>query len=124
MEEELSMINKNHNLELVDRPEEKNVIWVKWVYRTKFNPDDSILNHKPRLVIKGYSHHPWVDFGETFASNTRFRTVWTLVALTAQYKWKISHLDVNSAFLNGLIKEDIYVEQPESFTVAFEDDKV
>lgn len=65
-----------------------------------------------------------MDFGETFASNTRFRTVWTLVALTAQYKWKISHLDVNSAFLNGLIKEDIYVEQPESFTVAFEDDKV
>ena len=124
MKEELAMINKNDTWELVDRPEEKNVIGVKWVYRTKFNPDGSIFKHKARLVVKGYSQLPGVDFGETFSHVARHETVRFLVALAAQYKWKIFHLDVKSAFLNGVLEEDIYVEQPEGFTVAREEDKV
>lgn len=67
MEEELAMINKNDTWELIDRPEQKNVIGVKWVYRTKFNPDGSIFKHKARLVVKGYFQQPGVDFGDTFA---------------------------------------------------------
>lgn len=124
MEEELAMINKNDTWELIDRPEQKNVIGVKWVYRTKFNPDGSIFKHKARLVVKGYFQQPGVDFGDTFAPVARHEIVRFLVALAAQCKWKIFHLDVKSAFLNGLLEEDIYVEQPEGFTVAGEEDKV
>lgn len=107
--EEDSMINKNDTWELVDKPEEKNVIGVKWVYRTKYNPDGSIFKHKARLVVKGYSQQPGVNFGETFAPVARHETVRFLLALAAQYKWKIFHLDVKYAFLNGLIEKYIYV---------------
>jgi len=124
MEEELSMINENDTWKLVDRPEEKNVIGVKWVYRTKFNPDCSIFKHNTRLVVKGYSQQPGMDFGETFAPVVQHETVRCLVFLAAQYKWKIFYLDVKSAFLNGFLEKDIYVEQPEGFAVAGEKNKV
>lgn len=55
MQEEISMIQKNHTWELVDRPSDKNVIGVKWVFRTKLNPDGSVNKHKARLVVKGYA---------------------------------------------------------------------
>uniref|UniRef100_M1AZF9 Retrotransposon protein, unclassified n=1 Tax=Solanum tuberosum TaxID=4113 RepID=M1AZF9_SOLTU len=117
MEEELSMINKNDTWELVYRPEQKNVIGVKWVYRTKFNPADSIFKHKARHVVKGYSQQPGMDFGDTFSPAAQNEPVRYLVTLAAQYKWKIFHLDVKSAFLHGLLEEDIYIE-PKGFTVA------
>ena len=55
MEEEMKMIEKNKTWELVDRPKDKDVIGVKWVYKTKLQPDGSIQKHKARLVVKGYS---------------------------------------------------------------------
>ena len=105
------MINKNDTWELVDKPEEKNVIDVKWVYRTKYNPDGSIFKHKARLVIKGHSHQRGVDFGEVFFHVAWHETVRFLVTLAAQYKWKLFHLDVKSAYLNESLEEDIFIEQ-------------
>lgn len=71
MQEEISMIAKNKIWSLVKRPKSKNVIGVKWIFRTKLNPDGSIHNHKARLVIKGYSQQSGVDFGDTFAPVAR-----------------------------------------------------
>ena len=67
MDEEINMIEKNKTWQLVDKPKEKQVIGLKWVYKTKFNKDGSIQKYKARLVAKGYSQQAGIDFTETFA---------------------------------------------------------
>lgn len=124
MQEEISMIEKNQTWELVSRPQHKNVIGVKWVFRTKLNADGSINKHKARLVVKGYAQVFGVDFSETFAPVARLDTIRLVLALAAQKGWKVFQLDVKSAFLNGYLQEEIYVEQPEGFAVKGQEDKV
>ncbi|OMO61385.1 Integrase, catalytic core [Corchorus capsularis] len=124
MKEELRMIEKNQTWELVDRPQNKNVIGVKWVYRTKLNPDGTTNRLKARLVVKGYAQLYGVDYTETFAPVARLDTIRLLLAIAAQKQWKIHQLDVKSAFLNGYLQEEIFVEQPEGFQVKGNEDKV
>ncbi|XP_034678911.1 uncharacterized protein LOC117909123 [Vitis riparia] len=107
MQEELSMIEKNNTWELVDRPTHKKVIGVKWVYKTKLNSDGSVNKHKAKLVVKA-----------------RLDTIRMLLALIAQKGWKIYQLDVKSAFLNGYVEEEIFVEQPGGYAVKDKEDKV
>jgi hypothetical protein len=124
MQEELAMIDKNQTWKLVTRPEHKKVIGVKWVFRTKLNADGSINKHKARLVVKGYAQIFGLDFFDTFAPVARQDTIRMLLAISAQKGWKIYHLDVKSAFLNGFLEEEIYIEQPEGFVVKGHEDKV
>ena len=83
------------------------------MFRKKENADDSINTYKTRLVVKGYAQVFGVDYFDTFAPITRLDTVRMLLAIATQKQWKIYQLDVKSAFLNGFLKEEIYVEQPE-----------
>ncbi|KAL0326706.1 UNVERIFIED_CONTAM: Retrovirus-related Pol polyprotein from transposon RE2 [Sesamum angustifolium] len=69
-----------------------------------------IQKHKARLVAKGYSQLPGIDYTETFAPVARLDTIRALIAIAANKKWKIYQMDVKSAFLNGYIDEEIYVE--------------
>jgi len=108
----------------VNRPAHKKVIKVKWVYRTKFNSNDSINKHKARLVVKGYAQMFGVDFSETFALGARLDTIRMLLALAAQNGWIIHQMDVKSTFLNGYLEEKFFVEQPEGFVVQGEEEKV
>ena len=118
------MIEKNQTWHLVERPQDRNVIGVKWVYRTKLNADGSINKHKERLVVKGYAQVFGVDYSETFAPVARLDTIRLLLAVAAQKNWKVYQLDVKSAFLNGFLQEEIYVEQPQGFAKEGEEDKV
>lgn len=115
MDEELKMIEKNHTWDLVECPKEKDIIGVKWVYKTKFNEEGSVQKYKARLVAKGYSQQPGIDFNETFAPVVRMETIRLLLALAAQLELKVYQLDVKSAFLNGDLEEEIYVEQPQGY---------
>ena len=65
-----------------------------------------------------------LDFSKTFAPVARLDTIRMLLALTAQKRWKVYHLDVKSAFLNGYLQEEIFVEQPEGFQVKGQEEKV
>ena len=115
MKEELKMIEKNETWILVDRPTHKKVIGVKWIFKLKLNTDGSTNKHKARLVAKGYSQEPGTDFTETFATMSRLDTIKLLLALAAQCGRFIYQLDVKSAFLNGVLNEETYVEQPDGF---------
>lgn len=93
------------------------MIGVKWIFRTKRNPNGSVNKHKARLVVKGYTQVWGVDFSNTFALVARLDTIRMLLSIGVQKSWKIFQMDVKSAFLNGLLQEEIYVEQPEGFSV-------
>ena len=79
------------------------MIGVKWVYRTKLNPNGFVNKHKAKLVVKGYSQQYGVDFSKTFAPIARHDTIRLLIALVAQKNWTIYQLDVKFAFLNGYL---------------------
>ncbi|RVW26239.1 Retrovirus-related Pol polyprotein from transposon TNT 1-94 [Vitis vinifera] len=119
MKEEIAAIEKNETWELVELPEDKNVIGVKWVFRTKYLADGSIQKHKARLVAKGYAQQHGVDYDDTFSPVARFETVRTLLALAAHMHWCVYQFDVKSAFLNGELVEEVYVSQPEGFIVSW-----
>jgi hypothetical protein len=74
-----------------------------------------VVKHKARLVAKGYVQREGVDFEEVFAPVARLDSVRLLLALAAQEGWLVHHLDVKSAFLNGDLKEEVYVMQPPGF---------
>ena len=124
IKEELKMIEKNDTWELVDRPQHKQPIGVRWVYRTKLNADGSINKYKARLVVKGNAQVFKVDFSEMFAQVARLVTIRILLALTTQKGWKVYDLYAKSAFLNGYLQEEIFVEQPEGFQVKGQEEKV
>ncbi|BBG96609.1 hypothetical protein Prudu_005462 [Prunus dulcis] len=124
MENEMNMIEKNQTWELVRRPYDKPVIGVKWVYKTKLNLDGSVQKNKVRLVAKRYAQKPGIDYNETFAPVARLDTIRTLIALAAKNNWKLFQLDVKSTFLNGVLEEKVYVDQPDRFIVQGEEDKV
>ena len=81
----------------------------KWVYKTKYKADGSLDKYKERLVAKGYAKKEGVDYTETFAPTTKWGTIRTLFSLAPQNGWKIHHMDVKIAFLNGDLKEDVYM---------------
>jgi len=124
MQEEIYMIEKNCTWELVDRPSSKNVIGVKWIFRTELNADSTINKYKARLVVKGYAQIYGVDYSDTFAPVARMDTIRFLFVVAAHRNWKVFQLDVKSAFLNGILQEEIYVEQPAGFVTQGKEDKV
>jgi len=87
----------------VDRPQHKQLIRVKWVYRTKLNSNSSINKYKAKLVVKGSSQMFGKSFLEMFAPVTHLDTIRILLALIVHKGWKTYILDVKSVFLNGYL---------------------
>ena len=112
MDEEINAIERNKTWDLVELPKGKEVIDVKWVYKTKSNVEGKIERHKARLVVKGYKQQYGRDYEETFAPVARIKTMRAVLSIAAQNKWKVYQMDVKLAFLNGVLMEDIYIEQP------------
>jgi len=124
MDEEINAIERNKTWDLVGLPKGKEVIGVKWVYKTKCNYEGKIERHKARLVVKGYKQQYGRDYEETFTLVARMETVRAVLSIVAQNKWKVYQMDVKSAFLNGVLIEEVYIEQPLGYEKKCEEHKV
>jgi hypothetical protein len=102
----------------VPRPKQ-NVVGTKWVFRNKQDEHGVVTRNKAQLVAKGYAQVAGLDFEETFAPVARLESIRILLAYAAHHSFRLFQMDVKSAFLNGPIKEEVYVEQPP----GFEDDR-
>lgn len=124
MNEEIGAIEKNNTWELTTLPKGHAAIGVKWVYKTKKNSKEEVKRYKARLVVKEYKQHQGIDYEEVSAPVARLETIRLIISLAAQNKWKIFQMDVKSAFLNGYLEEEVYVQQPPGFVVKRNEDKV
>eukprot|EP00253_Pinus_taeda_P026336 PITA_26336 len=124
MEEEMSQIEKNKTWELVPHPKDKNIIGSGWVFKNKMNEEGQVIRNKARLVCKGYSQIEGIDFEETFAPLARMEAIRMFLAFAFSKGFKIYQMDVKSTFLNGELKEEVYMEQPEGFDLTARKDLV
>ena len=116
MIEEYQSIMKNDVWDVVPTPEGKSVITSKWIYKIKHAADGSIEKYKERFVARGLiSQKEGIDYEETFAPVAKYTSIRLVLSLDAVMKWKIHQMDVKTDFLNGVVEEEVYVEQPLSF---------
>ena len=115
MQEELNNFTRNEVWVLEAPPKDKNIIGTKWVFRNKQDEHGVVIRNKARLVAKGFSQVEGLDFGETFAPVARLEAIRILLAYSSHHNIKLYQMDVKSAFLNGVINELVYVEQPPGF---------
>jgi hypothetical protein len=114
MQEELNNFTRNKVWHLVPRPSQ-NVVGTKWVFHNKQDEHGVVTRNKARLVAKGYSQVEGLDFDETYAPIARLESIHILLAYATYHGFNLYQLHVKSAFLNGPIKEAVYVEQPPGF---------
>ncbi|KAM1493880.1 hypothetical protein ACFX10_025604 [Malus domestica] len=121
---EMESIMQNNTWELVDLPPGNKPIGYKWIFKKKFKPDGSIDKYKARLVAKGYRQREGLDYFDTYSPVSRITSIRMLISIAALYNLEIHQMDVKTAFLNGELEEEIYMEQPEGFIVKGQENKV
>jgi hypothetical protein len=114
MQDELNNFKHNEVWSLVERPKQ-NIVGTKWVFRNKQDEHRVVTRNKARLVAKGYSQVEGLYFDKTFAPVARFELICMLLVYDTHHGFKLYQMDVKSAFLNDLIKKEMYVEQPPGF---------
>ncbi|GJS42263.1 retrovirus-related pol polyprotein from transposon TNT 1-94 [Tanacetum coccineum] len=124
MQDELHQFDRLKVWELVDKPFGKMIIKLKWLWKNKKDEDQTVIRNKARLVAKGYAQEEGIDFEESFAPVARLEAVWIFVAYAAHKSFPIYQMDMKTAFLNGPLKEEVYVAQPEGFVDPDHPEKV
>ena len=121
---EVESILQNHTWELVDIPPRSKPIGYKWIFKRKLKADGSVDKYKARLVAKGYRQKEGLDYFDTYSLVSRITSIRTLIAIASLNNMEIHQMDVKTAFLNGELDEEIYMEQPEGFAVQGQENKV
>nr|GEV90100.1 retrovirus-related Pol polyprotein from transposon TNT 1-94 [Tanacetum cinerariifolium]GEY18961.1 retrovirus-related Pol polyprotein from transposon TNT 1-94 [Tanacetum cinerariifolium] len=124
MQEELHQFDRLQVWELVDKPSGKSIIKLKWLWKNKKDEDQTVIRNKARLVAKGYAQEEGIDFEESFTPVARLEVVWIFIAYAAHKSFLIFQMDVQMAFLNGPLKEEVYVAQPDGFVDPNHPEKV
>lgn len=115
MKKEIASLKENSTWSLVELPIGRKAISNRWIYRVKRNAEGKISRYKARLVVRGFSQREGIDFNETFSPVARFDTIRTVLSIAANEGLQLAQFDVETAFLNGIIEENIYMDQPEGF---------
>ena len=96
----------------------------KWVFKRKRKVDRSLDKHKARLVIKGYKQTEGLDYFDTYSPVTRINSIRMVLEIAALRNLEVHQMDVKTTFLNGDLKEEIYMEQPKGFSSSGQEKKV
>ncbi|GJW48668.1 retrovirus-related pol polyprotein from transposon TNT 1-94 [Tanacetum coccineum] len=115
MQDELNQFARNKVWTLVPAPYGKTIISSKWVFKNKRDETGIVIRNKARLVAQGYNQQEGIDYDETFAPVARFEAIRIFLAFATYMNFIVYQMDVKSAFLNGKLKENVYVKQPPGF---------
>ena len=96
----------------------------KWIYKVKYLVDGSVEKCKDRFMARGFSQKEGIDYDETFAPIERYNSIRVIISLASVLGQKLLQMDVKTAFLNGKIEEEVYIEQPEGFELHGKDSHV
>lgn len=116
MQDEYGALMRNNTWSLVPLPANRKAIDCKWVFRVKENAYGIVNKYKARLVAKGFHQVHGFDFNETFSPVIKLVTIRIILTLALTYNWPLQQLDINNAFLNGILEEEVYMMQPPGFT--------
>jgi hypothetical protein len=108
---EINSVEHNKTWELVNLQAGHQAIRLKWVFKLKRDEVGEVIKHKAQLVPRGFVQQAGVDFDEVYVPVALMESVRVLLALAAQEGWTIHHMDIKSTFLNGDLKEEVYVKQ-------------
>lgn len=115
MEDEYKSLMKNETWTLCTLPQDRKPISTKWIYNIKYNGDGTIARHKARFVARGFSQIADIDYAEIFAPVAKMDSIRMVLALVARNSWHMVQFDIRTAFLNGPLREEIYIEQPPGY---------
>jgi len=109
MQDELHQFERNQVWHLVPKLKDRIIIGTNWVFQNKLDEQGTVTRNKAQLVIQGYNQEEDIDYEETFTPVARIEAIRILIAFAAYMEFKLFQMDVKSAFLNGYLKEEVYV---------------
>ncbi|GKF77014.1 retrovirus-related pol polyprotein from transposon TNT 1-94 [Tanacetum coccineum] len=112
MQEELNEFERLEVWELVPRPDYVMVITLKWIYKVKLDELGGVLKNKACSVARGYRQEEGIDFEESFAPVARLEDIHIFIAFAAHMNMVVYQIDVKTVFLNGILREEVYVTPP------------
>lgn len=115
MQEEMNSLLENNTWVLTTLPSGENAIKSRWVFKTKYDGSGNPMRWKARLVAKGFTQREGIDYTETFAPVVRYESIRFLISLAVKHDMLVHQMDAVSAYLNGTLKETVYMQQPEGF---------
>ncbi|GJY40570.1 retrovirus-related pol polyprotein from transposon TNT 1-94 [Tanacetum coccineum] len=121
---EIESILQNHTWELVDLPPGCKPLGYKWIFKKKMKADGTVDKYKARVVIQGFRQREGLDYFDTYSPVTRITSIRMIIAIAALRNLEIHQMDVKTAFLNGDLEEEIYMNQPEGFIAPGQEGKV
>ena len=101
----------------MERPKDKSVVSSKCIFKKKNSTDGSNENFIARFVAQGFSQKEGIDYEQNFVPIDRYTSIITILALDSKMRCKLHKMDVNTTFLNGVIDEEVYIEQPLGFEI-------
>ena len=114
-DDEIASLEKNETLELADLPNGKSTVGYKWVMKKKRGENGEVNRYKARLVAQGFTQRKGINYREVFSPVVRYSSIQTLLPVANQYSMEIHQMDVMSAYLNGVLSEEIYMKQPPGY---------
>jgi hypothetical protein len=117
MMEEYKSIMKNDVWEIIPRPEGKSIVTSKWVYKIKHVVYGSIDKYKEIFMARRFSQQEGENYDEAFSLVSRYTSIRAIISLETSMGWSLDHMDVKTAFINGVIEEKVYIEEPQGFEV-------